>query len=75
MATTERSKAYLRAYREIAGQMPIYGTGILLEGGWHMPLDKSVMHRLRRDGLVQFGRQGQKLTFVISPDGEEWIDQ
>ena len=73
MATTERSKAYLRAYTEIAGPMPIYGTGILLDAGWHMPLDKSVMHRLQRDGFVSFGRQGKKLTFEVSSKGQEWM--
>jgi hypothetical protein len=74
MANTQRSKAYLRAYLEIAGDMPIFGTGIRLDKG-RMPLDKSVMHRLEREELVEFGKVGGELIFILTPKGQKWIEQ
>jgi hypothetical protein len=74
MASTERSKAYLRAYQEIAGDAPIYATGILLTRG-RMPLDKSVMWRLMRDGFVEFKELPLHSQFEITPDGQSWMNQ
>lgn len=70
---TERTKAYLTAYIKIAGDAPIYATGLLLDRG-HMPLDKSVMHRLVRDGYAEFDDNAKPPRFIITPSGKEWLN-
>lgn len=71
-ADTSRSLAYLRAYKNISGEMPIFAEGILLDRG-RMPLDKSVMHRLCRDEFVIFDDTQKKAKFILTSKGEDWI--
>jgi hypothetical protein len=65
-----RSKAYLRAYVEIAGPM-FYGSGIPLESGLMHP-DRGVMKAMLQSGCVTLGKSKRGL-FELTPKGNDLI--
>jgi hypothetical protein len=69
---TKRNLAYLRAYQRIAGDMPLYATGLLLERS-RLWMDRSVMSRLTRDGYLRFDHVGKEAAFVVTDLGAAFI--
>ena len=69
---TKRNLAYLRAYQRIAGDMPMYATGLLLERS-RLWMDRSVMSRLTRDGYLRFDHIGKDAVFVVTDSGTAFI--
>src|SRR5258706_6502153 len=65
-----RSKAYLRAYIEIAGPM-FYGSGIPLDRGLMHP-DRGVMKAMLQAGCVRFGTSKRGL-FELTHKGNDLI--
>ena len=65
-----RSKAYLRAYVEVAGPM-FYGSGIPLESGLMHP-DRGVMKAMLQSGCVTLGK-GKRGLFELTPKGKDLI--
>ncbi|MCK1580665.1 HNH endonuclease [Bradyrhizobium sp. 168] len=65
-----RSKAYLRAYIEIAGPM-FYGSGIPLDRGLLHP-DRGVMKAMLEAGCVTLGRNKRGI-FELTPKGNDLI--
>lgn len=68
---TLRSQGYLRAYFRIAGDMPLYAGGLLLDKK-RLWLDRSVISRSERDGYIAF-RNGPPPFFVLTEKGRQWI--
>ena len=71
-ATTDRNKAYLRAYRRIAGHERLYAQGLPLADRGSIYMDRSVMRRLYRDGFVTF-HAARDPHFLITESGDEMI--
>jgi hypothetical protein len=69
---TRRSQAYLRAYVRIAGDLPIYVGGLLLDKK-RLWLDRSVISRCERDGYLAF-EQGRNAAFRVTDKGREWLE-
>jgi|GEM_PF-1778995 len=69
---TKRNLAYLRAYKRIAGELPIYATGLLLDRS-RLWMDRSVMSRLTRDGYLRFAYVGKDAVFEVTEAGEVFI--
>lgn len=69
---TKRNLAYLRAYQRIAGDAPLFATGLLLDRS-RLWMDRSVMSRLTRDGYLHFGRVGKESVFVITDAGATFL--
>lgn len=69
---TRRSQGYLRAYLKIAGDLPIYAGGLLLDKK-RLWLDRSVISRCERDGYIAF-ESGRNPTFSITEKGREWLE-
>jgi hypothetical protein len=67
-----RSKAYLRAYVEIAGPM-FYGSGIPLEIGLMHP-DRGVMKAMLQADCVTLGKSRRGL-FELTPKGNDLISK
>lgn len=65
-----RSKAYLRAYIEIAGPM-FYGSGIPLDHGLMHP-DRGVMKAMLQAGCVTLGRNNRGV-FELTPKGNDLV--
>lgn len=69
---TRRSQGYLRAHMRIAGDLPLYAGGLLLDKK-RLWLDRSVMSRCERDGHIAF--EGDRHPqFVLTQKGREWLD-
>jgi hypothetical protein len=69
---TKRNLAYLRAYQRIAGDTPMYATGLLLERS-RLWMDRSVISRLTRDGYLRFDHIGKEAVFVITDSGTAFM--
>lgn len=69
---TRRSQGYLRAYLRIAGDMPLYAGGLLLEKK-RLWLDRSVMSGCERDGYLAF-EPGLNPVFRLTDGGREWLE-
>ena len=70
---TKRNIAYLRAYLRIAGPMPLFATGILLDRK-RLWMDRSVISRLTRDGYLCFEHVGRHPVFVLTDAGRELVE-
>lgn len=69
---TRRSQAYLRAYLRIAGEMPMYAGGLLLDKR-RLWLDRSVISRCERDGYLAF-EPGRNPQFRLTAKGRQWLE-
>lgn len=69
---TRRSQGYLTAYLRIAGDMPLYAGGLLLDRK-RLWLDRSVMSRCERDGYVEF-EPGRNPVFRLTDRGRAWLE-
>lgn len=73
-ATTDRNRAFLRAYLRIAGDGRLYAEGIPLADRGRVYLDRSVVRRLHRDGFVDFV-QGRDPYFEVTATGQELLKE
>ncbi len=71
-ATTDRNKAFLRAYRRIAAGPKLWAVGLPLADKGRVYMDRSVMRRLERDDYVRFVK-GRDSYFEITSAGAELI--
>ena len=71
-ATTDRNKAFLRAYLRIAGGPRLWAVGLPLADRGRVYMDRSVMRRLERDGYVAFV-EGHDPYFEVTPLGETLV--
>lgn len=69
---TDRTLAFIRAYRRIAGETELYAQGLLLDKG-RVHMDKYVIRRLHADGYLDFW-DGSYAYFRLTPAGEELVE-
>jgi hypothetical protein len=70
---TLRSLAYLRAYLRITGGRPLPAGGLRLHKD-RVWMDKSIISRLERDGILAFEPTGHfEPSFVVTEKGRQWI--
>lgn len=70
---TLRNLAYLRAYVRIAGEMPIYACGLMLDRG-RLWMDRSIMSRLESKGYLAFEGAGKNEPwFVLTEKGQAFV--
>jgi hypothetical protein len=72
-AGTLRSLAYLRTYFRITGGRPLPAGGLRLHKD-RVWMDKAVVGRLERDGILAFEPTGHfEPSFVVTEKGRQWM--
>jgi hypothetical protein len=66
---TPRTLGYLLGYARIAGDSLLSVTGLPLDKGDRLWMDRSVVKRLERDGYLRWSGEGLASHFEITPRG------